>query len=167
MAFLNYFLISLVVYLGLLFGIILSWMAKEEIKPGKRYIILVHNIILSFILYFTLEFINANPFVVLLLPLFFLIFLFKYTATYKKSHIFYPILGGFFYISSNNINHLLLMSTLIFFYGVLIGTLQNGNKKQKYVKNLYSILMRNKYFYVLLCNLLFFICLVLFFYEFL
>jgi hypothetical protein len=162
MAFLNYLLISLIVYSGLLFGIILSMMAKEEIKPGKKYFILVHNIILAFILYFILEIINANPFVTLLLPLAFVIFLFRYTLTYSKSNVLYPILGGFFYISSFNTSQLLLVSTLIFFYGVLVGTLQEGNKKQKYVKNLYSVLMRHRYCYVLFRNLLFFVCLILF-----
>ncbi len=162
MAFLNYFLISLVVYSGLLFGIILSLMAKEELKSGKKYFILVHNILLAFILFFILEYINANPFVILLLPLVFVIFLFKYTLTYSKSHVLYPILGGLFYIVSSNTNQFLLMSTLIFFYGVVVGTLQFDMKKTKKITNLYSVLMRNRYCYVLLRNLLFFVCLILF-----
>tara|TARA_B100002003_G_scaffold179876_1_gene167851 strand:- start:91 stop:513 length:423 start_codon:yes stop_codon:yes gene_type:complete len=137
-------------------------MAKEELKSGKKYFILVHNILLAFILFFILEYINANPFVILLLPLVFVIFLFKYTLTYSKSHVLYPILGGLFYIVSSNTNQFLLMSTLIFFYGVVVGTLQFDMKKTKKITNLYSVLMRNRYCYVLLRNLLFFVCLILF-----
>jgi hypothetical protein len=137
-------------------------MAKEELKSGKKYFILVHNILLAFILFFILEYINANPFVILLLPLVFVIFLFKYTLTYSKSHVLYPILGGLFYIVSSNTNQFLLMSTLIFFYGVVVGTLQFDMRKIKKITNLYSVLMRNRYCYVLLRNLLFFVCLILF-----
>lgn len=144
MEILNYFLISLVVYLGLLAGIIISYMAKEELKPGKRYFILAHNITLAFILYFILEFIKANVYIVFLLPLAFVVFLFYYTETYKKSYALYPILGGFFFIVSSNNNQLLIMSGLIFFYGFLIGTLQTDFKQKNYLK----ILGKNLGFFV-------------------
>jgi len=150
MEILNYFLISLIVYLGLAAGIIISYMAKEELKPGKRYFILAHNIILAFILFFILEFLNTNIYLVLFLPLIFTTFLFNYTNTYQKSYALYPILGAFFYIASKNINQLLIISTLILFYGFLIGSLQIDLKKKNYFQILYK-------------NLLFFICLILFF----
>lgn len=150
MEILNYFLISLIVYIGLIAGIVISYMAKEEINPGRRYFVLAHNIILAFILFFILEFIHANVFVTLLLPLAFVVFLFYYTETYKKSPVLYGILGGFFYISSFDINNLIIMSSLIFFYGLLIGALHVDFKEKNYFK-------------VILKNLLFFICLILFF----
>jgi len=150
MEILNYFLISLIVYLGLAAGMIISYMAKEELKPGKRYFILAHNVVLAFILFFMLEFLKANIYLTLFLPLILTIFLFNYTNTYQKSYLLYPILGAFFYISSKNINQLLIMSSLIFFYGILIGSLSIDLKQ-------------NNHFRILLQNLLFFICLILFF----
>ncbi|TKJ17721.1 hypothetical protein CEE44_04275 [Candidatus Woesearchaeota archaeon B3_Woes] len=150
MDFLNYFLISLVVYLGLLIGIILSFMAKEELKDGKRYFILLHNIILGFILFFVLEFFRVNVYLALFLPLVLIVVLFYFNELYKKSYITYFLLGIVFYISSKNVNFLLVVSSLILFYGFFIGSLQINFKKKNY-------------FRILLNNLLFFVCLVLFF----
>jgi len=146
----NYFLISLIVYLGLLLGIVLSFMTKEELKPGKKYFILVHNILLGFILFFVLESLNINVYLTLFLPLILIVFLFFYGLIYKKSNIIYFLLGVVFWISSKNLNYLLIISSLIFFYGFLISSLQIDFKKKNYLQILYR-------------NLLFFNCLVLYF----
>jgi len=150
MEFLNYILVSLIVYIGLIVGIVISYMAKEELKPGKRYFILAHNIILAFIIFFILEFLNANVYLTLFFPLIFIIFLFYYSEIYKKSYVLYPILGAFFYVVSKNPKMFLLMSTLTFFYGFLIGSLQIDVKSKNHFK-------------IILQNILFFICLALFF----
>jgi len=150
MDFLNYFLISLVVYLGLLIGIILSFMAKEELKDGRKYFILLHNIILAFVLFFILEFFNVNVFLALFLPLILIVVLFYFNEIYKKSYVVYVLFGIVFYFSSKNINLLLIISSLILFYGFLISSLQINFKKKNY-------------FGILLKNLLFFVCLALFF----
>ena len=142
----NYFLISLIVYLGLLVGIILAYMTKEELKPGKRYFILCHNIVLGFILFFILEFLNVNVYLTLFLPLILIVFLFNYDLL-KKSPLVYLALGIIFYLSSKNINQLLIISVLVFFYGFLVSALHN---KKEYISILYK-------------NLGFFICLLLFF----
>ncbi len=150
MDFLNYFLISLVTYFGLLVGIILSFMAKEELKDGRKYFILLHNIILAFVLFFILEFFKVNVFLSLFLPLILIFILFYFNEIYKKSYIVYVLFGIVFYFSSKNINLLLIISSLIFFYGFLISSLQINFKKKNY-------------FQILLKNLLFFVCLALFF----
>ena len=150
MDFLNYFLISLIVYLGLLIGIVLAFMAREELKDGKRYFILLHNIILGFILFFILEFFRVNTYLALFLPLILIVMLFEFNELYKKSYIVYLLLGIVFYISSKNVNLLLIVSSLILFYGFFIGSLQINFKKKNY-------------FIILLRNLLFFVCLALFF----
>ena len=150
MNFLNYFLISLVVYLGLLIGIILSFMAKEELKPGKRWFILVHNVILGFVLFFLLLFLDVNYYLTLFLPLLLIVFLFYYSEIYRKSSVIYLLLGVVFWISSKNKEPLLIISSLVFFYGFLISSLQISFKSKNYYK-------------ILLKNLLFFICLALFF----
>ncbi len=146
----NYFLISLVVYLGLLFGMVVSYLAKEELKDGKRYFVLLHNLILAFILFFILEFFRLNAYLALFLPLILVIALFYFKELYKKSHIVYFLLGIVFYISSKNMNLLLIISSLILFYGFLIGSLQINFKEKNYLK-------------ILVHNLLFFVCLILFF----
>lgn len=150
MEFLTYFWIAFVAYFGLVSGIILALMTKEELQPGRRYFVLMHNIILGFILFFVLEFLDANVYLALFLPLILIIILFRYPKIYKKSWAIYPLLGLAFYISSKNINHLLIASTLIFFYGCLITSMQTRFRKKDFVK-------------IVLKNMLFFICLLLFF----
>ena len=146
MEILNYFLISLIVYLGLVIGIVLAFMAKEELKPGKRWFLLLHNIILAFILFFILEFLNVNVYLILLLPLALIVFLFKYSELYRKSWVIYILLGIIFYLSSKNINQLLIISTLMLFYGFLVSALQF--QKKDYLRILYI-------------NLGFFVCILL------
>lgn len=150
MEFLNYFLASIIVYLGLLAGIIISFMTKEELKPGKRYFILLHNIIIAFILFFILEQTNLNVYLTLFLPLAVVIISFIFTELYKKSYLIYLIIGSIFYLSSRDLSYFLIISTLILFYGFLIGTLQTDFKEKNYFK-------------IVAKNLLFFICLVLYF----
>ncbi len=150
MDFLNYFFISLIIYSGLLMGIIISYMAKEEIKPGKRYFILLHNLVLGFLMFFILEFFKVNAYLTLFIPLIFIIGLFYYNNTYKKSYITYPVLGFLYYLTSAYFNQQIMIASLIFFYGIIIGSLQIDFKKKNYM----GILSK---------NLLFFICLALFF----
>jgi hypothetical protein len=120
-------------------------MAKEELKPGKKWFLLLHNIILGFILFFILEFLNVNVYITLLLPLALIVFLFKYSELYRKSWVVYILLGIIFYLSSKNINWLLINSTLMLFYGFLVSALQF--KKKDYLRILYI-------------NLGFFVCLI-------
>ncbi len=141
MEILNYFLISLVVYSGLLFGMVVSYLAKEELKDGKRYFVLLHNIVLAFILFFVLEFFRVNVYLALFLPLVLVVVLFYFNEVYKKSYMVYLLLGIVFYLSSKNINLLLIVSSLILFYGFLIGSLQVNFKEKNYLKVLWQNLL--------------------------
>ena len=48
--YLNYFLASIISYLGLLVGLIIIKLAPEEHKPGKKYFILLRKILFFLIL---------------------------------------------------------------------------------------------------------------------
>jgi len=144
MTFTTFLGISIVVYLGLAVGTMLSSMAKDELKDGKKYFILLHHIVLAFILFFVLELYNLNAFIILLLPLVLILALFYYKDSYKKSYLVYPVLGVAFALSFAQQTMFLIIATLIFFYGFLISSLH---------KNYIKILTR---------NLLFFVCLIVF-----
>jgi hypothetical protein len=126
-------------------------MAKEELKPGKRYFVLMHNIILAFILFFMLEQLKSNIYIILFLPLAFVILSFIYVDLYKKTNYIYVLLGLIFYLSSRSSDYFLIISTLIFFYGFLVGALQIGLKEKNYLK----IIGKNAFFFI--CLILFFI----------
>jgi hypothetical protein len=143
---LNYLIISFLTYLGLLVGIILSGMAKEELKPGKKYFVLMHNIVLAIIFYLVLNFFKINALLVFILPLVLVSVLFFYKELYKKSYIVYLLLGLASMFIFKDINYLIVCLTLIFFYGFLISALNIDFNKKNYYKILYS-------------NLGFFVCL--------
>ena len=46
MPLLNYTLTAIIANAGIILGIILAYIAEEEIKPGKNYLIILKNIII-------------------------------------------------------------------------------------------------------------------------
>ncbi len=119
MQLINYSLISLISFSGLLVGMILAFTAKEELGPGKKYFLLLQKLTLLLILIFLLNFFNINLY--LRITIYFL-FIFLMTINIK-SQIIYPILGVVFFLSSEDINLFITTSILIFFYGFPTGSL--------------------------------------------
>ena len=119
MQLLNYSLISLISFLGLLVGIILAFTAKEELKPGKKYFMLMQKITLLMILIFLLNFFNINLYLRITIYVLFILLM----AINIKSQIIYPVLGIVFFISSKNSELFIINSILIFLYGFPTGSL--------------------------------------------
>lgn len=111
---LRYFLISLIVFLGPLVGITLISFKKEE-YIYKKYFILIQRLILIIILIFTFNYL-------LLIFLVLIFFIFK-----NKGYLF-NFLGLVLYNSFNDLEYLLLNSTLIFIYGMVSGYLIEKNR---------------------------------------
>ena len=149
MELLYFVLISIISYFGIILGLIVSVASKEELKPSKKYFILLHNITLALILFFFLRSIKINQFLEILLPLTLVLILFIYPSIYNKSQVIYIVLGIIFALSTKNINHFLIISTLTTFYGFLIAALQLNIKQKNYFK-------------IILKNLGFFVCLIIF-----
>jgi hypothetical protein len=119
MQLLNYSLISLISFSGLLVGMLLAFTAKEELDPGKKYFILLQKLILLLILIFLLNFFNINLYLRIII---YILFIFLITINIK-SQIIYPILAVVFFLSSNDINLFITNSILIFLYGFPTGSL--------------------------------------------
>jgi len=135
---LNYSLTALISYLGLFAGFILAIIAKEELKAGKKYFILSQKIILLLIFIFLLVFIDLNYIIILLILAFILISLWK---TYSEKEFnelpyIYAILAIIFYISSKTLNLFIIESSLIFLYGLPIGTLLTKKDKKETIINI-------------------------------
>jgi len=128
---LNYSLAALIAYIGLFIGFILAIIAKEEIKPGKKYFILLQKIILLLIFIFLLLFINLKYVVVLLILAFILISILRTKKEFNELPYIYIILAIIFYLSSKNLNLFIIESSLIFLYGVPIGTLMTKKSKKE------------------------------------
>jgi len=137
MQLLNYSLISVISFSGLLVGMILAFTAKEELEPGKKYFMLLQKIILLLIFVFLLNFFNVNLYLRIISYILF-IFLMAFNI---KSQLIYPVLGVVFFLSSKDINLFITNSILIFFYGFPTGSLfaKKLIKKKKLVvlKNIF------------------------------
>lgn len=126
MEILNYVLIAVVVSIGLISGKVLAWIAKEEIRSGKKYFIILQKalfcgaiILLMFLNKTNVHYIWIGALVI-----------FVYLYYYKKisPEIVYAVLGLVFYLSVKT-EYFLIASSLIFLYGLPSGTLLKDKKK--------------------------------------
>lgn len=113
---LNYFITLFVIFLGLPVGYLISYLAKEELKSGKKYFILFKSIVFALILMSFFSYINLSFYIVI--PLTFLIFvgiffwLKKYNTIYNE--IFFScILAIIFAESFSSIISILIFSFFI------------------------------------------------------
>ena len=155
MLFMNYALAALISFLGLPSGIFLAFAAKEELKIGKRYFLLMQNILLVLILFFLMEHLRADIYLTVLISITLLVLLFYFNNgenTKKLPIAVYPALAVVFYLSSKNTNLFLLESALIFMYGLPAGSLVIDLKKKDYA----AVILKHISF-VVVALLLFFI----------
>ena len=129
---LNYSLAALIAYTGLFIGFMLAIMAKEEIKPGKKYFIILQRITL--LLIFIFLFILIFDFLLLLIIT--LVYILKKKINFNESPYVYIILAVIFYLSSKNLNLFIIESSLIFLYGLPTGTLLTKKSKKETIINI-------------------------------
>lgn len=148
LTYLNYFLASIIAYLGLLLGVILIKFAPEEQKPGKQYFILLKKILFILILASFLFFYKIN-FILSIMILIIVLIISKKTNL-SKSHLIYFILGIIFYFSyfSKIFDLFIIESILMFLYGIPTASL---------------ILKKKNYFDIFVRNLWFFLPIILFY----
>ncbi|MBN2112307.1 hypothetical protein JW707_04385 [Candidatus Woesearchaeota archaeon] len=120
MELLNYILASLIVSLGLICGVILGFIAKEEIKPGRKYLIFLQYAIVAVILVLTVYFRFDIEIVFLLVAG---IFFVLYRTRLKKQIMpeIYVLFAVIF--ASAKAESFIVQSSLIFLYGFPTGSL--------------------------------------------
>lgn len=142
--YLNYFLASIISYLGLLLGIILIKLAPEEQKPGKKYFILLKKILFFIILVTLLFFYKINIILTTIFLFFIIILILNKKIKLEKSAFVYFLLGAIFYLSSKIFNLFILETVLISLYGAVNSSILLNLKKRNY----YDILIKNLWFFV-------------------
>ncbi len=111
----------MVSFSGIIAGVVLSFFTKEEMKPGKKYFELLQKALLAaiaavFVYYLGLQLpvrIAIYAAVILLLAL----------SKSINSSIAYALLGAVFYFSSLSRQPFLIVSALIFLYGLPTGSI--------------------------------------------
>ncbi|MBI2655492.1 hypothetical protein HYX06_03655 [Candidatus Woesearchaeota archaeon] len=135
MQFLNYFLASIISYLGLLAGILLVKIAPEEQEPLRKYFEwLRKSILLMIFLFLIFYYSNSLAYIAALMVYFaFIIFIeYRFGSLLKKSIIIYTALGMIFYLSSKNPNLFAIGSSLIFLHGMPAASLMFRKKGKNY-----------------------------------
>ena len=126
MEILNYVLIATLVSTGLILGRVLANIAKEEIKPGKKYLIILQKLLFCSAIILLMYLNKTNVHYIWIGAL----VIFVYLYYYKKisPEIVYAVLGLVFYLSVKT-EYFLIASSLIFLYGLPSGTLLKDKKK--------------------------------------
>jgi len=146
----TYISASVIAYLGLVSGLLLAYSNLDELKPGRKYFILIQKMILAAIIILAFCMLPAfNS--VLLSVLAFAVATFVFFAELPLA-VTYFVLGAAFYLSSINNSSFAAMAALIFLFGIPSGTLSNSTEQGKLKSN----------FKELAYCLGFFICIILF-----
>ena len=118
---------------GFLVGFILSIISPEELRPGKKYFILIHRILFSLIIIHSIYFsIYVKQLYLITIPASFLVlylvllrkrFIKDYFYLKEISNYLFFIITYFLIITLNGQNFKLLFLSLVFIYGLPAGTL--------------------------------------------
>ena len=157
MEFINYISTLLLSYLGLGAGIALAIITKEEILSGKRYFIILQNMLIIITVLTTIYFLETPWLIwIILIGYAFLIPLIKKQR--KKSFLIYLLLAIIFWASSQP-NALFpiklffpIVGSLIFLIGFPTGSLLLDLKK----KNILQIIISN-FHYIVIGLILYFV----------
>lgn len=120
----NYFLASVVVSLGIFCGAGLGYIAKEELKPGAKYLILFQNFLAVLIFAFAVYLKQTHLIVISAIFAFGIIFRTRLARAPKTKFYFIAyFLLGLIFSGSISKESFVLMSSLIFLFGFPAGSL--------------------------------------------
>ena len=120
MAVLNYILVLVFSFSGLFIGMLLGYIAKEELKPGKEYFIWMQNIILILAAIFVVYSFQLHIILFILAGLMITLALIYFRP---KAVVGYIILAFLILSIIEKNNFFILISSLAFLYGFPAGSL--------------------------------------------
>ena len=125
---LNYMLTSLAVALGVFCGAALGYIAKEELKPGKGYLVLLQNAVLAAMVILVVYF-NQKPYISVLAAFVFFLML-MHTKLAKEpnqvhNYFAYALFALLFFQSKGFVP----FSAMMFLYGFPTGSFLYMKKK--------------------------------------
>jgi hypothetical protein len=148
-----YSAIAFVSFLGLAGGMFLAYSNRDELKPGRRYLVFAQKAIWALIIILTALAYQLPLYAVIIILIFTVLPFFDRKQVHAPS--MYLLQGIIFYLSAESVNLLAANASLIFLFGLPSGTLikadENGKIRKGFVKGLAK-------------NLGFFVCMPLFFF---
>lgn len=117
---LHFFWLLPVTFLGPFIGLLIGYMAKEELKDGRKYynlirLALIIALLAAFFFYFPQQSISILLFIIFLIILI--------NKRYQKDSLIYALFGIMHYLSLISQELLAVTTSLIFLYGLPSGSL--------------------------------------------
>jgi hypothetical protein len=150
MGLLNYIIILMLCYSGLIAGIVLAWMAKEEMIAGKQYLQWFQRIIIAALAAITGIFLHPSFFIWLAVAVLLTFTLFSGKIE-RGTFFLYCLLSLVFYLNSQNQTSFPIVASLIFLAGLPTGSLLLDFEK----KNHFKIMLYNIHFIILAAIMIF------------
>lgn len=139
----SYALTSLIVSLGVFCGVFLGYIAKEELKPGKKYLALLQNIILAVMLVLVAYF-RPKPYIAVLFAFMFFVMLDHSGAIKGPKQACYYFVYAVFALLFFESRGFIPYSSLMFLYGFPTGSLlfmkKKGREKALFIAALFFAL---------------------------
>ncbi len=145
----TYILTTLFAFLGVYVGAILAFISPEELKPGRMYLRACMNTVLIFTVLILLYSYNAHIAVLILLGVAASSFLYYTSDTSPVNQIAYFLLGIAFFFAAKNADLFILISSLVFIYGLPLGSLFVLRKAKKSKQTILADLLLNYGFFVI------------------
>ena len=128
MEILSYIIGIIIIFAAVIAGMFLGLIAKEELKPGKKYILLLHYILLAIILVLSVYFFESNMLSIFFAAMVLYLFIFKFSF---NDIIIYCVFGIIYFLSFNT-NSIIPLASLMLLYGFPVGSLLvEANPKAK------------------------------------
>jgi len=128
----NYILSVLIVFIGLIIGIIIAKYTEEELKAGKKYFSILQKLLLFVIFILFLFFLKIKMIYIIIDCVLFIILLI--VIKLKKNIIAYNLLAIVLFLTAKNDIFFIYLSGLIFLYGFPTGSLFYYNTKKNKLK---------------------------------
>lgn len=132
MELINYALASFIVSLGVICGLVMGKMAKEELRPGKKYFAILQSLVIFLMVVFAV-YLNLRPYITVLLAFLFLVRLHHVNILKEPKLVFYYIAYVVFsilFFEASRSASLIIFPVLIFIYGLPTGSLLIMRKKR-------------------------------------
>ncbi|MFH1063828.1 MAG: hypothetical protein V1729_01975 [Candidatus Woesearchaeota archaeon] len=144
----SYIVTTVFVFFGVYVGALLAFIAPEELAPGKLYFKALMNTLLVFIILILLHAYNANLFVLIFLGVVMSITLYYTHLTSPINQIAYFLLGIAFFFSTKSVELFITITSMIFIYGLPLGSLYVARRMKKSKKTLLADVFLNFSFFM-------------------
>ena len=129
----DYFLAPMISYLGLLVGMALILMCREEQKPGKRYFIILKKILLFLSISVFLFFIGISIILLASLSALMALLLSWEKMPVKNDMLAYLIFGIIIAMSYASQQYFMIQSVIVFIYGLPASSFAFDARKKNYL----------------------------------